>query len=90
MIIVVIDHNDFEGSPSERLCGGKSTKPRSDDNDAGARKYSVEPVQLAPLVFCLNGSPTSPSFSTLRNLSAIDQVSSASVRRIASSHQYVG
>ena len=35
MIVVAIDQNDFERSPSEGFGRGKSTKPRTDDDDAG-------------------------------------------------------
>src|SRR3974377_184089 len=44
MIIVAINHYDFEGRPSEGLGGGKSTKPRSDDDDAGARGCLIETI----------------------------------------------
>jgi hypothetical protein len=55
---VAIDHNDFERSPSEGFGGRKSTKPRSDDDDARAGECLVGTVDYRVFLTPVDAFPT--------------------------------
>src|SRR5262249_49829513 len=63
MIIVAIDHNDFERSASESLGGRKSTKPCSNDDDPRARHCFVETGHYRVFRTLVDAFRTSPSLS---------------------------